>query len=191
VGKFKRIKYVKLNELQAQVLAYLFENLSLEDPVDTLDFTLSGEFTGRYICIEAKVQGTETDSSLVANLPSYSNTVFITFTRGRARQAALILANLEDYLRETQRALAEGDVVVLPACQADLDHSSPHAVMLMNTKVSPELQDLSGVLTLRSGAVNVFYALGLNQQEYECLNAQGFDTLMDQFVESGKDLYMN
>ena len=182
---------MKLNELQAQVLAYLFENLSLEDPVDTLDFTLSGEFTGRYICIEAKVQGTETDSSLVANLPSYSNTVFITFTRGRARQAALILANLEDYLRETQRALAEGDVVVLPACQADLDHSSPHAVMLMNTRVSPELQDLSGVLTLRSGAVNVFYALGLNQQEYECLNAQGFDTLMDQFVESGKDLYMN
>ena len=182
---------MKLNELQAQVLAYLFENLSLEDPVDTLDFTLSGEFTGRYICIEAKVQGTETDSSLVANLPSYSNTVFITFTRGRARQAALILANLEDYLRETQRALAEGDVVVLPACQADLDHSSPHAVMLMNTKVSPELQDLSGVLTLRSGAVNVFYALGLDQQEYECLKAQGFDTLMDQFVESGKDLYMN
>src|ERR1044072_192629 len=112
------MRLMKLNEIQAQVVAYLFEQLPLEDPIDTLDFSLSGEFKGRFVCVEAKVQGTESDTSLVANLPSYSNTVFIPFTRGHAREAALILANLEDYLRETQRTLAAGDVIILPADQA-------------------------------------------------------------------------
>ncbi|MFJ4114154.1 suppressor of fused domain protein [Pseudomonas sp. NPDC089758] len=182
---------MKLNELQAQVVAHLFEQLPLEDPVDTLDFSLSGEFKGRFVCIEAKVQGTGSDTSLVANLPSYSNTVFIAFTRGHTRETTLILANLEDYLRETQRSLAAGDVVVLPANQAAVGSAAPHAVMLMNTSVSPELQNLPEALNLPAGIVNFFFALGLDEQEFTCLKEQGFDVLMDQFIASGKDLFMN
>lgn len=182
---------MRLNELQAQVVAYLFEQLPLEDPVDTLDFSLNGEFKERFVCIEAGVQGTASDTSLVASLPSYSNTVFIAFTRGHGRETALVLANLEDYLRETRRTLAAGDVLVLPADQAATGCVAPYAVMLMHTHVSPELENLPGALDLPAGAVNLFVALGLDEQEHICLKEQGFNVLMDQFAASGKDLFMS
>lgn len=75
------------------MVAYLSEQLSLEDPINTLEFSLSGEFTGRYISIDANVQGTESDARLVANLPSYCDTVFLAFARGPVRQIGLVLPN--------------------------------------------------------------------------------------------------
>lgn len=179
---------MQLNKYQAAVLAFLFERLPIGDDVSSLEFALSGEFLGEFRVAHAVIASSDQLSKVVFTLPTYSRSVFLALTRTKLDETTLVLANLEDYERESCMQLGLGEVVLMPKqLQDGID--APHAVILLRTATSldcdnvPDRESINGIRTL------FFLAVPLTKDEWELRKQHGHDELMDRFHDCGKELF--
>lgn len=175
---------------RAKILVYLFDKTPIEEIVDTLEFSMNGGFKGQFRCIHGKLKDSYENASIVANLPTYSNSVFISITRSHEKEVALILANLEDYEREHNLKLEAGEVVVTPSPSlSNFTAAPPFATLILRTACSPELEPLLDRHDFEGETVSFFLVMALNESEYNYFKEHGYDALLDHFTEIDKDLF--
>jgi Suppressor of fused protein (SUFU) len=179
---------MKLEKYQASVLAFLFDSLPIGDDVDSLEFSLSGGFAGKYCVAHSAIKSSDQSARIVFTLPSYSQSVFFALTRTKLNDVARILANLEDYERETSMPLGLGEVVLTPE-QIQHGVSNTHAVILLRTATSfdcarvPDSKVIDGKQTL------FFFVVPLTKDEWELRRQRGHDVLMNWFQDNEKELF--
>ncbi|WP_175874371.1 suppressor of fused domain protein [Burkholderia sp. BCC0397] len=178
-----------LEQYQAAVLSYLFGRLPIGNDVDTLEFSLSGEFSGKYRVAHSRIESSGPAMRLVFTLPSYTRSVFIALTRTRLNEAARILANLEDYERESSMQLGLGEVVITPDKRLN-GADVPYAVILLRTVTSFDCANVPDRYIL-DGRETLFYlVVPLTKDEWELRRLRGHDALIDKFQDEGKELWI-
>ncbi|KVO10961.1 hypothetical protein WL30_27160 [Burkholderia ubonensis] len=179
---------MKLEQYQAAVLTFLFDRLPIGNDVDSLEFSLSGEFAGKYRVAHSSIESSDRTMRVIFTLPSYSRSVFIALTRTRLNDTARILANLEDYERETSMQLGLGEVVVVPD-QAPEGADMPYAVILLRTATSLDCEGVPDDYTIDGKQTRFYLAVPLTKDEWELRRQRGHDALMDRFQDEGKELW--
>ena len=177
-----------LNQTQAAILAFLFDKLPIGLEVETLNFCLAGNFSGKFHSAVGTIDGSEQDGEIVFSVPSYTNDVFLALTHKNKHQVARVLANVEDYERENHCELDHSDVVLVRAIvgEADLER---YGVLLIRTATSPELIAVPDTMNIAGREVRFFLAVPLTRDEYIYREQFGHDALMDMFSEKSKSLY--
>ena len=183
-----RAQMTKMNTFQSAVLADLFDRLPIGEEVDTLNFSLSGNFTGKFFAAFAEIKNVAEKASIVFTLPAYTNHVFFGLTRSKEPTVARLLANIEDYERENSLELSFGEVVVIPDNTGSGDQH-PHALLLTRTTTSRDLESVPDRTKIQSKVVTYFFAIPLNREELELRNKSGHDALIDRFVSTEKQLF--
>lgn len=176
---------MKLSRYQSQILVSLFEKLPIPGDVDRLEFSLSGDFSGKYVCGYSRVA--DTDAYIVFNIPIYGSSVFLALTERSPKQVALILANLEDYERENNIDLGLGEVVVTPTGSVR-DMSVPFAVILLRTATSPICGDVPDHMMVDGRPTRFLFAMPISEKDHQLRREQGHDALMDIFEAEDRDL---
>lgn len=179
---------MQLEKYQAAVLAFLFDRLPIGDDVDSLEFSLSGGFAGKYRVAHSAIESADRTARVVFTLPSYSHSVFLALTRTKLNETARILANLEDYERESSMQLGLGEVVLTPE-QAQDGGDTPHAVILLRTATSLDCAKVPDSQTIDGRQTLFFLAVPLTKDEWELRRQHGHDALMDQFQDDEKELF--
>ena len=179
---------VQLNKYQASVVAYLFDMLPIGEEVDTLNFSLSGDFIGKFNAAYSKIKEQTAEIYIVFNIPSYSRSVFLALSKSNPKITARLLANIEDYERESEVELGFGDVVVL-ADQAGQDKNTPFAVILLRTATAIDIKNIPDNLAIKDKETLFFLAVPLAENEYNLWRQQGHDALMDLFISDNKELF--
>jgi hypothetical protein len=172
--------------LRSMMLAQLAKVLPFVDLIETRSFFLEGSdeefFTayGEAVLDDDRV-------SIVFNVPSSTDSVFIAITRKAEEDVCRIVANLEDYEREKSICLTAGDVVILPEGRVDI-HTYPYAAILLRTESSPILASLPDEAIV-GGVLRKFYlTVPLNNSEYKFRLKFGHDDLMERFDSENKHL---
>ena len=178
---------MKLEKFQAAITAALFEQLPISGDVKSFDFSLFGEFTGAFRAGYATLNADSEQVEIVFNLPSYSDSVFLAVNRSDPKVTARVLANLEDYERESRVRLELGDVVLL-SNESDSDVKLPFAVILLRTASSLDLSSVPDRLLLGGREARFFLAMPLSEPEWLLRGEKGHDALIDTFVEKDKSL---
>ncbi len=179
-----------LNKLQYAIVSLLFEYAKLRDPVTPLEFTLSGDFLGKFNAVVGVVEDVDEAVFLVATLPRYTNTVFVALTRGQEMEVARLLANLEDYERENMMHMQLGEVAGQPHA-SEVAEFIPHATILMPIATADILQSIPPVTTITGQEVRFMLVLPLSKKELECRNTLGHDAMIDMFQKEGKSLFFH
>lgn len=175
---------MKLEQYQAAVLQMLFERTAVGESVDVLRFALSGDFTGEYVVVAAPI-GNDGDH-IAVNLPHYSRSVFVALTDKDPNAVARILANLEDYERESGGALGLGEAVVIPDASSSL--GAPYAVLLLRTATLADVASLPDMATIAGRHTSFFLAVPLTKAEHDFRGDHGHNVLLDRFDAEGKSL---
>ncbi|MBY0248873.1 MAG: hypothetical protein K2Q17_14515, partial [Nitrospiraceae bacterium] len=176
------------SKYQASILAFLFERLPIREDVDSMEFSLSGQFAGKYHVAHAAIKTVE-KARIVFTLPSYSHSVFLALTRINATETARLLANLEDYERESAHNLRLGEVVVTPD-QVLQGYEMPFAVILLRTATSSECSRVPDHHEIDGKQTFFFLVTPLTRTEWEIRRKSGHDVLMNNFEASRKDLFL-
>lgn len=177
---------MKPNSYQAAVLSFLFDRMPIGEEVDTFEFALAGAFSGTFRAAHAALSPPSQGVRVVFNLPTYTRHVFLALTVHEPAETARVLANLEDYERESRIDIAMGDVVAIPD---DAKMGMPHAVMLLRTASAldcaevPDQHEIGGTLTAFS------LALPISAAEFDYRRQHGHDALLDKFEAEQKSLY--
>lgn len=179
---------MQLDRYQAAVLTFLFDRLPIGDDVDSLEFALSGEFEGKFRLAHSVIEAADRSARVVFTLPTYSQSVFLALTRSRLNETALILANLEDYERESSMQLGLGEVILTPE-QVQHGPDTPHAVILLRTATSFDCAEVPDSQTIDGKPTLFFLAVPLTKDEWELRRQRGHDALMDRFQEDEKELF--
>ena len=179
---------MKLSIYQAKILSFLFESLPTTDEVDYLEFSLSGSFSGKYRVVHSEIRDVDTPSRIVFNLPTYSQSVFLALTKTNPSETALILANLEDYERETSKALRPGETVVLPN-ELSSTPCAPYGVVLLRAATSVDCEAIPDNKDFDERRTSFSLVVPLTKDESEIRNQLGHDALMDEFERSQKQLF--
>lgn len=179
-----------LSKLQAAVLAFLFEKLANEEEINTLDFSLAGNFCGKYFGAFADIQKEkrEADAKVAFTLPTYTNSVFVAVTHSQERDVIRILANIEDYEREHSLELNLGEVVLIPKFQIE-SNESIHAVLLLRTAIHEDLKTIPDRQMIGGREIKFALVVPLTKAEFDYRKKFGHDALMDDFQAQGKDIY--
>lgn len=178
---------MQLDKYQASVLTFLFERLPIGDDVDSLEFSLSGSFLGKYRVAYSAIESTDQPARVIFTLPSYSNSVFMALTRKKIESTARLLANLEDYERESSLQLGLGEVVITPDHPRD-DVDLPYAVVLLRTATSFECAEVPDIQAINGKTTLFFLVVPLTREEYELRRQYGHDVLMSRFQTEQKEL---
>jgi hypothetical protein len=177
---------MELNKYQANLVTKLFSDLHIGDDISSLEFSLSGEFSGKYrAAFHTLAEG---DGYIVFNTPVYGSSVFIGLAESDPKAAALILANLEDYERENSLKLGLGEVVVMPNDLKN-DGKDLFGVILLRTASSLECSDVPDKAMIQEIETSFFLAVPISRQEYEIRRERGHDVLMDVFEKDRKDVF--
>jgi hypothetical protein len=179
---------MKLDRYQAATLTFLFDRLPIGDDVDSLEFALSGKFGGMFRLAHSVIEAADRSARVVFTLPTYSQSVFLALTRTRLNETARILANLEDYERDSSMQLGLGEVVLTPE-QIQRDADIPHAVILLRTATSFDCAEVPDKQTIDGKLTQFFLAVPLTTDEWELRRQFGHDALMDRFQEDEKELF--
>ncbi|MBP7336469.1 hypothetical protein [Niveispirillum sp.] len=163
----------------------LFEKLPIPGDVDWLDFSLSGDFSGKYVCGYSRIA--DMNGYVVFNIPTYGSSVFLALTEGSPKEVALILANLEDYERENNIDLGLGEVVVTPAGSVR-DMPVPFAVILLRTASSPICGDVPDQMVIEGKPTRFLFAMPISEKDHQLRREQGHDALMDVFEAEDRDI---
>ncbi|WP_175672660.1 suppressor of fused domain protein [Burkholderia ambifaria] len=178
---------MKLDQYQAAVLTFLFVKLPISNDVDTLEFSLSSEFSGKYRVAHSRIESSDPAMRLVFILPHYTRSVFVALTRTRLNETARILANLEDYERESSMQLGLGEIVVTP--DQELEGTDiPHAVILLRTATSLDCAGAPDRHTLDGKETQFYLVVPLTKDEWELRRRHGHNALIDKFQDEGKEL---
>ena len=184
----QRSTQMKLSIYQAKILSFLFESLPTTDEVDYLEFSLSGSFSGKYRVVHSEIRDVDTPSRIVFNLPTYSQSVFLALTKTNPSETALILANLEDYERETSKALRPGETVVLPNELSSIA-CAPYGLVLLRAATSVDCEAIPDNKDFDERRTSFSLVVPLTKDESEIRNQLGHDALMDEFERSQKQLF--
>lgn len=176
---------VDLDQYQASVVSFFFEKLSIGGQVHTLEFPLTGDFSGKFRAAYSCIQGND-EAKIVFTLPSYSSSVFIAMTRTMLNDVARVLANLEDYERETGMPLGLGEVVIIPDPES-MAGNLPYAVLLLRASVSAYCSLIPERALIKGRDTQFFLAVPLTRDEWELRRQRGHEALIDYFVEEGKE----
>jgi len=179
---------LQLEKYQADLVPFRFERLAMGDDVDSLEFSLRGEFPGKYKVVNSVLSEDSDSSRVVITLPTYSRSVFLALTQKNQIETSRILANLEDYERESKVELGLGETIRLPE-PSDAASQMPYAVLLLRTATAPSLAAVPDRRTIDDISTNFFLAVPLTGDEWKVRNERGHDALMDLFEERGKDLF--
>lgn len=179
---------MQLDKYQASVLSFLFEKLAIGDDVDSLEFSLSGAFAGKYRAAHAAIAPTDEQARVVFTLPSYSRSVFVALTRNDPNKTARLLANLEDYERESSLQLQLGEVIITPDQTRD-GADVPHAVILLRTATSFDCAEVPDSQIIDAKKTCFFLVVPLTKEERELLHQHGHDALIGQFQARQKELF--
>ena len=177
---------MKLTPYQAKILEFLFGCLPMGEGVDTLDFALKGDFRGRYFAAHAPLK--DSDASVVFNLPIYSESVFIGLSRSDPKHTSLLLANLEDYERESGLRFKSGDVAKIPA-RASGNADPPFALLLMKTAVASECANVPGHIRIAGKDTSFFLVVPISEGEDRIRAESGHGALMEAFEGTNKDIF--
>ncbi|MBO9602146.1 MAG: hypothetical protein J7496_06530 [Novosphingobium sp.] len=177
---------MELNHYQANVLKLIFERTGIERDMDILRFSLAGDFKGQYVIAVSECD--VGDSYIAFNLPSYSSSVFIAITKADVKLAALILANLEDYERETNGVLRLGEAVIMP--NPNNDFEIPYAVLLLRTGTLIDIAEIGDVETISDRETSFFFVVPLDRDEHDLRATLGHDALLDTFEAQQKDIFL-
>lgn len=173
-----------LPNVQAAVLAFVLGHVEAANDIEVLEFALAGEFAEPY---RAAVLGIGIDDegralSVVVTLPMHSTGVFLGITAGRVREVVRMLANLEDYERDTDRALQPLECVVVDGAETF------KALFLLRTASHDGLSGIPDVAAINGKEIRFALVIGLNESEYATKVECGANALMDRLEASGKDL---
>lgn len=175
--------FMELNHYQANVLKLIFERTGIVSDMDILRFSLAGDFQGQYV-----IAASERDDGgryIALNLPSYSNSVFIALAKSDIKLASLVLANLEDYARETDVSFCLGEAVVMPSRS---DCEIPHSVILLRTESLTDLAEIADVEMIADRETSFYLVVPLNKDEHGLRETLGHDALLDTFEARQKDI---
>ena len=175
-----------INKYQSGILNIIFSNMNISDEINSLEFSLSGSFDGKYLCAYSNLSD-ELDY-VVFNIPSYSNSVFFGLSRNNPRDVALALANLEDYEREKKSKLGLGEFILMPNNYAEY-RNIPFGVILLRTATSIDCAGVPDYLIVEGNRTSFFLAVPLSEEEYQIRAQQGHDALMDSFEANQKDIF--
>lgn len=179
---------MQLDRYQAAILTFLFDRLPIGDDVDSLEFALSGGFEGKFRLAHSVIEAADRSTRVVFTLPTYCQSVFLALTRTRVTETARILANLEDYERESSVQLGLGEVVLTPD-DLQQDPDVPHAVILLRTATSLDCAEVPDCQTIDGTPTLFLLAVPLSKDEWELRTQRGHDALMDRFQEGEKELH--
>lgn len=177
---------VSLQKDQAAVLAFVLEHVEATDEIEVLEFALAGEFGEPF---RAAVLGMGIDDdgrflSAVVTLPTHSDGVFLGITAYRVREVARMLANLEDYERDTGRKLYPLECVVTDGPE------EIKALFLLRTASHGGLASIPDVAVINGKERRFSLVIGLNDREYSTKVGTGADALLDMLQESDKSLVL-
>lgn len=178
---------VSLDKTQASILRYLFDKLPIGESVETLEFQLSGTFSGRFYAAFADLTAPSA-GYVVFTLPTRGFHVFLGLTREKHREVARILANLEDYERDNRVELKFGEVVMTPE-EASRHSGSPFAVILLRTATALDISAVPDRTRIGRDTISFFSAVPITKAEYEYRKDAGHDALLDRFQSKGKQLF--
>ena len=183
-------KVTALNKLQAAALVFLFERLAFEDEINTLDFSLAGDFCGKYFGAFADIPNEQFEevAKVAFTLPTYTDSVFLAVTHSKEQDVIRILANIEDFEREHSRELNLGEVVLLPKFQIEGDESI-HAVLLLRTAIHKVLNTIPDRQIIGGREIKFALVVPLTKAESDYRNKFGHDALMDKLQDQKKDIY--
>ena len=178
--------YMHINRYQSGILNILFSNMNISDDIDSLEFSLSGNFDGKYLCAYSNLS--EGLDYVAFNIPNYSNSVFLGLSRNNPQDVALTLANLEDYEREKKIKLGLGEVVVMPNNHTE-GRNIPFGVILLRTATSIDCAGVPDYSIVEGNRTSFFLAAPLTEEEHQIRALQGHDALMDSFEANQKDIF--
>ena len=176
---------MQLNKYQAAVLEALFDKLPIGEEIESLEFSLAGEFRDKFRAAFAKLKST--DDYVVFNIPTYCRCVFIGLAHTNPKMVALYLANLEDYARESAVDPRLGEVIVTPAGMLP-EGSAPFAVILLRPATSLDCAELPDELLIKGHLTSFLLAVPLTKEEHELRQLRGHDALLDAFESGQKDI---
>lgn len=177
-----------LNKTQATVLSFLFEKLPISEEINTLDFSLAGNFCGKYFGAFADIQGDEENTKVAFTLPTYTGNVFLALTRSNEQEVVRILANIEDYEREHSLELNIGEVVVIPKIQIK-DDDPFYAMLLLRTAIYDKLTRVPDRQLIDDREIKFSLVIPISKTEFDYRKKFGHDALMDDFQTKGKDIF--
>ncbi len=180
---------VKLDKTQSSVLAFLFEQLPIGDLVNTLDFSLSGDFHGKYYAAHASLGEPTENISVVFTLPTYTTHTFFALTRSKEMEVARLLANIEDYEKEKSINLRLGEAIITPGKSSSTDSWEPHGVILLRTASAVDLRNVPDKEKINGKEIFFFLVVPLTKAEWDCRKQFGHDALIDLFQSNGKELF--
>lgn len=178
---------MRLSTYQAKILEVLFDRLPIDDPIDTFEFSFTGEFAGIFQVGYGRFRE-PTSGGVCFNLPKYSSSVFLGLTRDDPKIVARILANLEDYERDHALELRHGEVVITPN-QVAPRNQIPFGVILLRTASSPDCMRVPDRLPIDGRAASFLLAVPITADENAFRHRHGHDALMDEFEGRQKDIY--
>jgi hypothetical protein len=175
---------MELNHHQASVLKLIFERADIEGDMDILRFALAGEFQGSYVI--AATERSSDGSYIAFNLPTYAPAVFVARAKSNIKAVSLIIANLEDYARESARPLHLGDAVIMPGTSGEWE--TPYAVILLRLETLTDTAGVPDVELIADRETSFFLVVPLDQEEYRLREDFGHDALLDAFEFRSKDI---
>lgn len=179
-----KLPNVSLPRDQASVLAFVLKRVEAEDEIEILEFSLAGEFSEpfRVAVLGIGVDDSGRSLNAVVTLPLHSNGVFIAITAGKVREVARMLANLEDYERDSACKLRPLECVVADVVRG------VKALFLLRTASYDAFAGIPDTASINDKEVRFSLVIGLDESEYATKNAAGVDGLLDRFQESEKSL---
>lgn len=175
---------VALTNEQASVLAFIVERVESRDEIEVLNFRLSGKFGGIFHAAVLDIGKDEEGDSirLVVTLPTYSQGVFLALTVSQPREVARLLANLEDYERETGHSLDPLETVVTDG------PGDVKALFLLRTASHAEMSSIPDSALISAKEHKFSLVVGIDATEYSCKCERGVDALLNVLQSSGKSL---
>lgn len=175
---------VSLSKDQAAVLSFVIEHTDVADEIEVLEFALEGEFAEPF---RAAVLGLGVDEegnslSAVVSLPAHSYGVFLGITASRPRDVARVLANLEDYERDTALKLHPLECVVTDG------PGEVRALFLLETASHQNLARIPSVAVVNDNERRFALVIGLNEAEYQTKVQFGVNALLDFLQDSDKSV---
>lgn len=176
-------------EIKGKLLTYLFSRLDIGDELDTMEFQLEGGGPNKKFQIAyGKIKVGDEEIIVLFSLTTASNNIFFALTYERERDAAVIIANIEDYESQTSTHLHAGEVVVMPPVTSSQDGDGPYGVLLIRTASSPILKKIPDKQVIGDVEIQFHLVVLLSKDDFEYRKKFGHDALMDRWDNEGRDI---
>lgn len=177
----RQMKATDLNATQASVVSHFLEHGLAISGSATMMAMESGP--DRAVIGVAPLDVGDDAMSCMFTTLSASDTVFFTVTDGSPSQIAPVLADLETY--SSDRDLGVGDVI--RSDRPEMKAAGRRAMVLSLMRGNPFVASLPPEVSVRDKKYAAYYAVFLDQVEYEVIATNGIKALMAYWETHPKD----